>query len=133
VPNAEDVIRRLHRTLLDARDPDAVDDLFAPQFESHNHPPGFPPGVEGVKSWFAMVRDTFPDVDVRIDQVVADGDSAAVATTISGTHAPTGRHVAVTGIDIIRVEDGRIVEHRGLTDTVGLTRQLAEGFAATSG
>jgi predicted ester cyclase len=129
---AEDVIRRLHRTLLETRDPTAVDDLFAPGFESHNHPPGFPPGVEGVKAWFAMIRDSFPDVDVRIDQLVADGDAAAVATTIAGTHAATGRRVSVTGIDMIRVEDGRIAEHRGLTDTVGLMRQLSEEGAATS-
>jgi hypothetical protein len=32
--------------------------------------------------------------------------------------------VSVTGIDIVRTDDGRIVEHRGLTDTVGLMRQL---------
>jgi predicted ester cyclase len=82
--------------------------------------------VEGVKSWFATMRDTFPDVDVRIDQVVADGDAAAIATTFVATHAPTGRRVSVTGIDMIRVEDGLIVEHRGLTDTVGLMRQLSD-------
>ena len=64
-------------------------------------------------------------------EVVAEGDRAAVATTIEGTHegellgmAPTGRRVSVTGIDLVRVADGRIVEHRGLTDTVGLLRQL---------
>jgi predicted ester cyclase len=38
--------------------------------------------------------------------------------------AATGRKVAVTGVDIVRLEDGKIVEHRGLTDTVGLKRQL---------
>lgn len=128
---AEEVVRRLHRTLLDTRDPSVVDDLFAPDFESHNIPPGLPPGVEGVKAWFAMMRDSFPDVDVRIDQVVAADDAAAVATTITGTHAPSGRRVSVTGIDMVRVEDGRIVEHRGLTDTVGLMRQLSEEGAAT--
>jgi predicted ester cyclase len=71
-------------------------------------------------------------VHVTIDELVADGDRAAVATTTTGTHtgellgvAPTGRRVAVTGIDMVRVEDGRIVEHRGLTDTVGLMRQLS--------
>ena len=40
--------------------------------------------------------------------------------------APTGRRVSVTGIDILRITDGRIVEHRGLTDIVGLMRQLGE-------
>ncbi|MEA2450923.1 MAG: SnoaL-like polyketide cyclase, partial [Thermoleophilaceae bacterium] len=56
------------------------------------------------------------------------------ATTTSGTHsgellgaAPSGRRIAVTGIDLVRVEGGLIVEHRGLTDTVGLLRHLHDG------
>jgi predicted ester cyclase len=126
-----ELVRRLHAALLEARDPAVVDDFFAPDFVSHNNPPGFPPGVDGVKRFFATFRDAFPDVSVQIDEIVADGDRAAVATTFTGTHegelmgvAPTGRRVSVTGIDIVRVKDSRIVEHRGLTDIVGLMRQL---------
>ena len=126
-----ELVRRLHAALLEARDPAVVDDFFAPDFVSHNNPPGFPPGVDGVKRFFATFRDAFPDVSVQIDEIVADGDRVAVATTFTGTHegdlmgvAPTGRRVSVTGIDIVRVADGRIAEHRGLTDIVGLMRQL---------
>jgi predicted ester cyclase len=126
-----ELVRRLHGALLDSRDADVVDEFFAPDFVSHNNPPGFPPGVDGVKRFFAMFRDAFPDVAVEIDEIVVEGDRVAVATTFSGTHegelmgvAPTGRRVSVTGIDIVRVSGGRIVEHRGLTDIVGLMRQL---------
>jgi steroid delta-isomerase-like uncharacterized protein len=128
--NAE-LVRALHTELLEERDLDVVDRFFAEGFVSHNNPPGFPPGVQGVKHFFAMFRDAFPDAAVEIDKLVAEGDSVAVATTLTGTQtgelmglAPTGRAVSVTGIDIVRVEDGRIVEHRGLTDIVGLMRQL---------
>ncbi len=131
--NAE-LIRRFHTELLAARDPAVVDGFFAEGFVSHDNPPGFPPGRDGVKKFFTMFRDAFPDVTVAIDQIVADGDSAAVATTFTGTHegelmgmAATGRRVSVTGIDIVRIADGRIVEHRGLTDIVGLMRQLGGG------
>jgi predicted ester cyclase len=128
--NAE-LIRRFHAALLEARDPAVVDEFFAAEFVSHNNPPGFPPGRDGVKAFFAMFRDAFPDVTVAIDELVVDGDRVAVATTFTGTHegelmgvAPTGRRVSVTGIDIVRIAAGRIVEHRGLTDVVGLMRQL---------
>jgi steroid delta-isomerase-like uncharacterized protein len=110
-----------------------VDEFFAPDFVSHSIPPGLPPGVEGVKRFFAILRDALPDVEVSIDDLVADGDKVAVATTISGTHEgelmglpATGRRVAVAGLDLLRIEDGRIVEHRGLTDMVGLMRQLTD-------
>lgn len=126
-----DLIRRLHHELLTERDLDVVDRFFAPDFVSHNNPPGFPPGVEGVKQFFAMFRDAFQDAAVTIDDIVAEGDRVAVATTLTGTHegelmglAATGRKVSVTGIDIVRTDAGRIVEHRGLTDIVGLMRQL---------
>ena len=128
---AADLIERLHHDLLAERDLSVVDRYFAPDFVSHNNPPGFPDGVDGVKQFFAMFRDAFPDAGVRIDEIVDAGDRVAVATTLTGTHRgelmgvqPTGRAVEVTGIDIVRIEDGKIAEHRGLTDIVGLMRQL---------
>jgi steroid delta-isomerase-like uncharacterized protein len=129
-----ELFRRLRERLLSSGDVEAVDEFFAPGFVSHDMPPGLPQGVEGVKQFFAVFRDAFSDLEVAIDEVVTDGDRAAVATTTTGTHtgellgvAPTGRRVSVTGIDIVRIEDGRIAEHRGLTDTVGLMRQLGGG------
>jgi len=129
---AEELVRGLHRALLDSRDVATVDEFFAEDFVSYNQPPGLEPGAAGVKQFFAMFRDAFPDAQVSIDELVADEDRVAVATTLTGTHegellgiAPTGRRVSVTGIDLVRVRDGQIVEHRGLTDTVGLMRQLA--------
>jgi predicted ester cyclase len=127
-----ELVQRLHATLLGSRDPAVVDEFFAPDFVSHDNPPGFPPGVEGVKRFFTTFRDAFPDVSVAIDELVVEGDRVAVATIFTGTHrgelmgvAPTGRQVSVTGIDIVRIAGGKIVEHRGLTDIVGLMRQLA--------
>jgi steroid delta-isomerase-like uncharacterized protein len=132
VTTGADLIRQLHRDLLTERDLDVVDRFFAEGFVSHNNPPGFEPGVAGVKQFFAMFRDAFPDAAVEIDELVADGDRVAVASTLTGTHegelmgmAPTGRKVSVTGIDIVRTDAGKIVEHRGLTDIIGLMRQLS--------
>lgn len=128
---SKEVVRRLHRELLTSRDLATVDRFFAASFVSHNMPPGFPPGVAGVKQFFTMLRDAAPDVEVTIDELVGEDDKVAVATTISGTHEralfgvpASGRRMSVTGIDLVRLEEGLIVEHRGLTDTVGLIRQL---------
>ena len=127
-----DVIRRLHAEAMSTRDLAVIDAYFAADVVSHDRPPDLPPGVEGVRAFFAVFRDAMPDVEIAIDQLICEGDWVAVATTLTGTHTggellgipPTGRRVAVTGVDMIRVRDGRIVEHRGLTDTVGLLRQI---------
>ena len=134
MPAAEDnkaLIGRMHAELMRSRDLELIDEFFAPEFVSHTNPPGLPGGVEGVKAFLGMFQRALPDVEVEVDQLIAEGDWVAVATTTRGTHEgellgipPTGRRVEVVGVDLVRV-DGRIVEHRGLTDTVGLLRQLA--------
>ena len=127
-----ELVERLHTELFASGDLETLDRFFAPDVVSHDMPPGFPQGIDGVRLFFSAFREGMPDVEVRIDEIVAEGDRAAVATMIEGTHTgalmglePTGRRISVRGIDMIRVADGRIVEHRGLTDTVGLLRQLS--------
>jgi steroid delta-isomerase-like uncharacterized protein len=129
-----ELLERLHTELFASGDLATLDRFFAPDVVSHDMPPGFPQGIEGVRLFFSAFREGMPDVEVRIDEIVAEGDRAAVATMIEGTHTgalmgvePTGRRIAVRGIAMVRVADGRIVEHRGLTDTVGLLRQLSAG------
>ena len=128
-----ELIERLHTELFSSGDLATIDRFFAPDVISHDMPPGFPQGIEGVRMFFSAFREGMPDVRVRIDEIVVEDDRAAVATMIEGTHTgalmgiePTGRRISVRGIDMVRVADGRIVEHRGLTDTVGLLRQLSQ-------
>lgn len=125
-----ELIESLRERLLETRDPAVVDEFFAAGFVSHNMPPGLPQGPEGVKRFLGLFEQV-GDLDVTIDELICEDDRVAVATTTSGVHdtevfgiAPTGRRLSVTGIDLLRIEDGLIVEHRGLTDTVGLMRQL---------
>lgn len=129
----------MHAELLESRDPAKVEEFFAPDFVSHNMPPGLPAGVEGVRRFLAGFAAALPDLTVTIDVLVAENDLVAVRTTVCGTHRgplmgvpPSGRRLAVDGTDIVRLEDGRIVEHWGLTNTVGLMRQVGP-LAASRG
>jgi predicted ester cyclase len=63
--------------------------------------------------------------------MIAEGDKVVTRFTMRGTHqgefmgiAPTGRRVEMTGIDIIRFSDGKMVEHWGNTDDLGMMQQL---------
>jgi predicted ester cyclase len=125
------LVERMHAELLQSRDPSLVDRYFAPGFASHNMPPGFPAGVEGVRRFMAMFADSLDELSVTIDAVVAEGDLVAVRTTTRGLHTgsllgipATGRRLAIDGTDIVRVEGERIVEHWGLTNTVGALEQV---------
>ena len=119
--------------MLDSRELDALDEFVAEDFASHSTPPGLPEGLAGVRSFFEIFHTAFPDADLAIEQLVADGEWVAVASRLTGTHTgalmgleATGRKASVAMIDLVRIADGKIVEHRGLTDTIGLMRQLTE-------
>lgn len=76
------------------------------------------------------VAEALPDLTVEVQLMVAEGDLVAVRSIMRGTHRgelmgvpPSGRRVAIDGIDILRVVDGRIVEHWGLTNVLGFLEQ----------
>jgi predicted ester cyclase len=63
--------------------------------------------------------------------MIAEGDKVAARLRISGTHqgeflgiAPIGNQVTVTGIDILGIAEGKVVEHWGNFDDLGMLQQL---------
>ena len=79
-------------------------------------------GHDGIRRSVALYRELFPDIAIRVDDQVTDGERVASRWTLTGTNR--GRGVTLTGITISRFEDGLIVEDWGATDTVELARQL---------
>ncbi len=126
------LFRRFMEEVANQGNIDAVDELVAPDAVEHEElPPGTPPGREGVKHFFALLRNAFPDLRVTIDDQIAEGDKVVSRVTLSGTHKgefvgipPTGKTVTFGAIDIIRVAGGKLVEHWGVTDNLGLLQQL---------
>jgi steroid delta-isomerase-like uncharacterized protein len=93
--------------------------------------PGIPSGIEGAKAAHRIMLAGFPDYQTIIDDMLAEGDKVAARITMTGTHKgefmgipPTGKHVSFTGIYIARIANGKIVEHWGEEDGVGLLQQL---------
>jgi predicted ester cyclase len=92
-------------------------------------------GVSGDAAGFrdaaVMIRSAFPDWRSEVHLLVAEGDYVVERFTASGTHrgefmgaAPTGRTVAMPGINIFRLRDGKIVERWGSVDVLGFLTQL---------
>jgi steroid delta-isomerase-like uncharacterized protein len=125
--------KRFYEEVLNHGDLAAIDELIAEDLVEHEELPGIPPGREGVRAWAALMRNAFPDLVVSINQMIASGDEVWVHMTMKGTQygpfmdiPPTGRKVEISGIDRVRVRNGKAVEHWGVTDTLSLLQQLGQ-------
>lgn len=109
-----------------------VDEILADDFVDHTPFPGVPPTRDGVKVLFGYLRAAFPDLRVRIDEQVADGEKVVTRKTFAGTHRgefmgapPTGRPVSFEVIDILTVRNGKIAEHRVVFDRMAIQEQIS--------
>ncbi len=130
--NGAELIKRFYDEVLAGGNLALIDELTSDDFVDHEEGmPGQPAGKEGVRFFVEAVRAAFPDLRVTIDVGLSEGDLGAAHGTVAGTHKgefmgvpPTDKSVEFEVADIIRVQDGKVVEHWGLTDVMSLMQQL---------
>ena len=88
-------------------------------------------GLEGVKALAQSVRIGLPDYGETIDLLLDAGEYITVELTIAGTHngpmagiPPTGKKISFRDVIILKLQDGKIIEQRGLTDYASIMQQL---------
>lgn len=107
-----------------------LDELTAAEFVSHDR--GNPThDRDGVKQIVGAIKAAFPDVQFTADDVLAEGDRVAARFTMRGTQQgefmgipATNRPIVVTGIDIVRFNNGKAVEHWHEWSGMELLQQL---------
>ena len=118
---------------LTARDVDAAAACWAPDGVDNMIGQTSLAGPDGVRAFFGDLFAAFPDFAFGVESVTAEDDRVAVRWSATGTFsgpgsfqgiAPTGQHVTLTGLDLLRVGDGLIVHNDAFTDGLGLARQL---------
>jgi len=109
----------------------ALDDVLAANAVDHNPVPGQEPGLAGIKHVFEAFRTAFPDLRFSVEDMIAEGEQVVSRLTMHGTHQgdfqgipPTGKAVTQTGIDILRLAGGKVIERWGEFDNLGLMQQL---------
>ena len=114
--NNRHIIRQVFAEAFNHKNMALLDTLFSPLF-SDQSTPGQPPGPQGVKAYFAQVHAGFPDMQITIEDLIAEQDRVVARTVWRGTHLgpydgvePTGKRVARTMIQIFRLENGKILE-----------------------
>ncbi len=113
---------------------DAIDEMFADDGIAHGlsedieHPIT---GPAGFRPFHATFRGAFPDIQVVVEEMIAEGDKVAARCTVRGRHdgnelgvAATKAPVDFTGIAIVRIRDGKIVEAWNNFDFMRMNRQI---------
>lgn len=127
------VMRAIGAHVFVTGDLDALDDLISEDYLDHDRglPPDLPPGRAGYKAMMAQLRAAFPDLEVTIEDQVAEGDKVVTRYTMRGTHRGrlwgipgTGNRFVIEGINIDRVVDGRFCERWAAYDSGEFMRQL---------
>ena len=118
--------------LINAGDFDGFGDLLADDFVEHEEVPGLEPTKEGVKAFFRMYREAFPDLRMDPEDIIASGDKVVARVRATGTQRgdfmgvpATGKAVDAQLVDIIRFgDDGLAHEHWGVFDALTMMQQL---------
>ena len=78
-----------------------------------------------------LFRSAFPDMSVKINDMIAENDKVMSKLTVNGTHsgefmgiAPSKNKIEYEEIVILRIEDGKIVEHWAVADALSLMQQI---------
>jgi steroid delta-isomerase-like uncharacterized protein len=110
---------------------DAADIQCSPDLIDHSSPPGTPRGPMASKLAVFALRSAFPDHHLEIEDMLAEGNKVVARCTWYGTHLgtfrgiqATGKKIAMQGIVIWRIADGKIAERWATVDFLGLMRQL---------
>lgn len=123
------MVRKLFEETVNKGDLTVIEQSFASDFIYHGDPQFN--GADGVKNLVRMFRGGFPDINITIEDQMAEGDMVVTRYTGRGTHTgelmgipATGKTATVTGISIMRVVDGKCVEEWENMDMLGMMQQL---------
>lgn len=114
------LIRKYIEEVINTGNVDEIGNFIASDYAEIHEGKRYLVGLEGAKEHIAGVRRTYPDLRLTIDRQIAEGDWVATCITVRGTHngswlgmKPTGKQVTFTGVNIEKIENGKIAEHGG--------------------
>jgi predicted ester cyclase len=124
--------QRVFNEILNEGRLEVADEIVAPGFRLHSptRPEPFE-GPAGFKEFVSDLRRGFPDLEITIDQVIAEGNIVSIRSHVTGTHLgkyrgipPTRRKIAQTQLHMFRVAAGQVQETWQEIDGLGIMQQL---------
>jgi len=130
--NNIDLVRRAFEEVANQGKLDVLDEIASPEFVRHDLGGGPDiAGVERIKRFIAAQRAVFAGLTSTIEDIFTHDGQVVARYSARGTHAgelmgvaPTGKEVAWNGVNIYRIENGRLAETWQLADMLGVMRQI---------
>jgi len=118
------IVQRFNREVIEQGNIDSFHELVWPGVINHAAPEGMPNGAESMTHFLLdVLRMGFPDIKVEILDQIAEGDKVMTRKALHATHTgefmgipPSNRKVTIRVIDIIRLHQGRYIEHWGISN-----------------
>lgn len=140
IESNKELIRRFYDEVWNKGNVDFAFEVFAADYVRHDLRPGNPPtGPEGQKQIAADFRAAFPNVTMTLDLMLGESEMVAARWTMQGTNTaqwgnepPTGKFVKFSGVNIFRIENGKVVEIWNHRDDLGMMQQLGAPIYAGS-
>jgi predicted SnoaL-like aldol condensation-catalyzing enzyme len=126
------VVRRLFEEGFSKGNLSVVDETVSRDLLEHQRfDPPLPRGPEGTKALISGLRSMFPDIKLVIEDTAVEGDKVWVRARARGTNngsimgkPPTGKTMEIDVFDVCRIKDGKIIEHWGVPDQLGMLEQV---------
>lgn len=125
----KELLRRYKVCILNDRDVGALDQVAAADYVDHAAFPGQAPGLEGLKQRAAILFQAL-DPQWTIHDAIAEGDTVVLRWSLAGTHRsaflgipPSGKPITLRGIDVYRIQEGKITEHWNVVDILDFCQQ----------
>ena len=114
------LIREFYENIISNNRIDEIKNFVSPGCTARSGEQVIPVGLQGMIEHAVGVRNTYPDLKIRVVRQHADGEFVISEIITEGTHLgewlgikPSGKKLMFTGVNIDRVVDGKIVEHGG--------------------
>jgi len=122
------LVQRFFDEIINQKNLAALDQFVSPNAINHTVPTGLP---QGPSQFLGLHLNAFPDLNVTVEDLLADGDRVIARVSVRGTQQGAfgsihsrGKPITVTAINIFRIANGKMVEHWGLADRLSALQQL---------
>ena len=125
------VVLRFNKEFLEKGNAEVLKEIVDENFINHTAPGNIPKDVNGIIQFVNMLHKAFTDMRIDIHEQIGEGNVVATRKTIYATHtgeimghAPSGKKVIMNVIDMVRLKDGKYIEHWGRNDIMQVIESL---------